>query len=446
MPADNTVQFEILPSVFKDALKSVQEHLDVAKGNLFVAATESTESDRYEEHGCAVALFEENRGPRVILGLEGSDPNYRFVEVPVASVSEPGEFVINQVDRLQQWASESETLTEITYEREGNDMELRLDYDAGYDSIGVEPWHPEDISVVFEAHQQRFTTPMASAHSEELAGMLGIASKISPGGSGRVGDLCFGEEEDGKVEVDFFTRQRIKKTVFSTNQRAETEVPISGFDWEVRSRHLSLLESVFGNQTATINTYLTEGPRGDDLRMVEAAYQKEISNDKVMYVHHQTAARRENPPIHNWTGRSKLFAHDNCKVFCTSQATPLMQNLRKTWALKQCMIEATMTEDQKGKPKLQLQTKENGSVVDKKHINATPGESEIDRYLFNPKIQQTVEHVIGGAKFMQIRSFPTDEQELDNGYIALPVSEEKEDPTEPADDPDRYVVITWQKS
>jgi hypothetical protein len=165
-----------------------------------------------------------------------------------------------------------------------------------------------------------------------------------------------------------------------------------------------------------------------------------------MYVHQEVAARRDNAPIHNWTGRDKLFSHDNCRVFCTCQTMPLMQNLRKTWALKSCMISGRMTEDDKGKPKLQLQTKENGSVVDQKQINATPGDSDIEEYLFNPKIQQTVENVIGDAQFVQIRSFPTDQEELDNGYIALPVPEDEDRPTEPVDDPDRYIVITWQSS
>jgi hypothetical protein len=444
---EHFVQFEIDPNLFGDALSEVSQNLVLSDGTLFACAIDGADSDLFHQQSCvpqqAVTSGEET-GQRLVLGLEGKSRSYTFVDMPVREVTHEGMFVLGRVGELTTWADEAESYTTITYSATATDNSLRIDYPDGHDEIDIKLLYTgDDFERYFDCHQERFTKPSTSVYSEELGEMLALGKKIAPSGD-RTGDLVF---EDGTAE--FLTRQRLERMVVATSQKCDLPegYPLAGFEWEVDSDQLAHLKRTVGNESATAEVREETNSRTDTAyHVLQMAYKTEAGAGETLHVDHKTTAFRENPPIKDWAGREEIFGSDFCKLFSTVQSEKLTRRLNTTWALKpNKVVCAEPSEDEDGAPVLDLHTYTgSGEDTDRKTVPITPGDSEVERYLFMPGAQSVIEKIIGGAQLTQIRSFPARGEERPNGYVVVPLEEET-DADQDVIDPKRYVIATWQE-
>lgn len=438
-----TVSFQIDPNDFGDALSEAQRDMQLSSGVLFVCAVDGQDSDLFYQQACAPAE-EIETDQRVILGLEGEGQSHTFVDIPAQEVAQEGMFVLGRVDELTAWASKAEGYTWMTYEGDGMEHHLRVDYPNGHDTIDIKLFYETGrFDRFFASFQNRFTSPETSAYNEPLSEMLRQGSSIAPTGD-RTGDLVF---EDGTAK--FVTRQRLDRMVVATSQTCDLEgdYPLSDFRWEITSDQLTKLRRVAGNEGATMSTYSETNERTEnEYEVIQMAYSVDASSGESMYVQHRTSGYNENPPIHDWSGQEAIFGSDHCKLFGSVQTDALNQRLSTTWALKpNKVIQAYPSQYEDGSPAMILTTHGSGedNVSDQKDLPMTPGDSAVDHYLFMPGAHSIVEKIVGEAQMMQIRSFPANGQEQSNGYVIVPL-EEDTDPGARPTDPERYMIITWQ--
>ena len=460
MADHHEVSFTINPRVFGEALQEVRKDQDLASGTLFIAAADGTDSELFEHYGCAPQiLLEGETGQRVILGLQGMGRNYVFADIPARDIESEGMFLVQQVDQLGEWSGEAKNFTDITYSDE-NGQTLRLDYESGHDEIDVKLFYTGDsFDHLFQAHQDRYNTPISGAKDEDLASMLKLARQLAPTDKStkRSGDLIFDVRDDGTPYAEFFMRESVGKTVVASRQQTDLDedYPLANFAWEVNGRDLSMLQRTLKMDTvaATVEDEHerlndAEIDRGQEpeleTRLLQMAYEMSGPGSSRIYVHRQVEVRRENPPINNWTGDDEnIFENEHCRLFGAVYADPFLRALRKTWALKRAKVIKGTRIQEDGRDFLELHTRSGKEKADRKLVEATTGDAGIDECIFVPDVRKAMERIVGDNDFAQIRSFPVDEGEVSNAYVLVPVSEDADAPEADVTDPSRYMIVTW---
>lgn len=432
------VQFTIDPGDFREALREVNRYVDSANGFLYVAAIDPDRSpDLWRNQANAP---DEEKGPRVVLGLEGEGTSYCFVDVEAESVSQPGEFIIGAANRLKNWANAVEENTQITYSNDDSGQTLRLDYPNGYDTIPVRVWYTENnFDHCFGAHKLRFVPPKTAAYDEDLNEMLSVANDLAPSSSDlpRSGDLVFGPGQGSPIQVKFITLRDMANSAMmaGTSQvlHLDPDYCLSDIEWQVQDRHLALLEEITQNTSSTARINYGEEENESDL--VEIAYESDG-----LYVERMIEVRRDKNPIDmvGWTDRDALFGPQSAsEVYSAVPASQFFRELEKTWSLSESKVIQAATNVSQGESVLELKTEEK---TNQKTVKSENGGSSISSYLLVPSSKELMESIVRDAKFLQIRSFPVEGEESDNSYVVLPVGEDQ-NPTA-AQRPNRFLTIT----
>ena len=440
------VKFTIHPNVLVEMLSSSARHIntDAGAGNVFVAVME-TDSKLYEQQGCSnSSKYEEPEGPRIVIGMHGQGPTVRFIEGPLVSVEEEGMFLFREPERLSKWAKTLDEPATLTYgNKQGSNHWLHLDHEGGSDHLRIQQFYfGEDFERNFAGHQERFDSPEEPFVSEDAAGMFSLAANIAPKstGGGRVGDLSF-SRDGSELTAEFLTVQEFGKPIVASTQTVTFDSEaVEDVEWEVQKHHLTFLSVVAANETTTAAMDWIEEDSGEVTNLVQFDYAYSHHND-MYYVQTQYIIQRHHAPIRSHLPDAKILLSDKCKLYATCQTREFLQAFDRIWALRETKLVESSRDEEENLLYLQSDSKEHESHV--KKIEASFGESEIERYLFMPYVQGMVEAFLDESLFLQIRSFPLNGEEAENVYILLPVPEGQSDPTKRVSAPDQHLVINW---
>lgn len=437
------VSFTVDPPTFSDALTEVNRFIEPSSGFLYVAAIDphDSNSDLWTQQANAP---DSEKGPRVVLGLEGEGGSYCFVDAPAESVSQPGEFIVGAASRLKSWSNVVKENTQITYTNDNSGQQIRLEYPNGYDTIPVRVWYTENnFAKNFQAEKRRFSAPQQDLADEDLHEMMQIATDVAPSSSDRPrsGDLIFSEGRGRPIQVEFLTIRDLANASVTagTSQKATlgTGYPISDLEWEMQDRHLDLMKKLTGDPTAKGRVEWADEDEESD--SVHIAY-----NDDGVYVERNVEIRRDRQPVDpiGWSDRTSLFGPSTASRLVSSvRSESLFRELSKTWSLSESKVVRATTGQVEGQEVLQVQT-ENDS--NQKRVQSENGSSQIEGYYMVPESQGLMESIVGGADMLQIRSFPVDGKENETSYIIVPVPESR-GPTDRFE-PARFLTVTVEAS
>jgi hypothetical protein len=460
------VSFEINPSVLQTAIKKVQSYVKQPSGILYFAVSNDDTSDLYDDNMIAPSA---GKG-RLLIGAQGGGRNVNFVDVPLESATGEGIFLMNEGDKLLNWAGACSQNVTIDAERdEANKLYLHLHHGEDYNRLPVHLFYFDDeLDVHFPGGLDRFETPTDMIGSSELSAMLQRAEKVAPSGSERTGDLMFvaeSSDEDtfanGGGYVEFVTAVRSDGSTTATVQKVRYNTEYD-FSWNVASEYLKALSEASRIDGATYafdnGTRVETDDEGNEQTVelggaFQIAYAQPVSksDDRLLYVHRQLAVDADNEPLKLWVqsdaGDTFLFEHEDCRVFATVPTGSFAEATKRIWAVNpSAMVTVELSADDEGNPTLSLLS---GDALnrDRNIVSATHGDSTIESYLFHPSSRQTLEAIAGESMMFQIRSFPNSRDddssgELSNVMLIVPLND-GDDPEVPKNDPDRYMLVSW---
>lgn len=448
------------PSVLQAAVKKVQANIQSAKGYLFIAAIDG-KSDLYNQQACAPQTLSENEpATRIVVGVQGQSWNHVFADVPAIDVDEAGYFLIDKTNELLRWLKESQERTSMTYtEAQDGSKTLHLDYASGHDKLPIKMYYTKDaIGRSFQAHTHRFVTPDVEGANTTLAAMLQRSYKTAETTKSvdRSGDLMFAEADDGTVEAEFMAVQRFDAQMVVTCQRAKIgNFPIGDVRWEVSPTDLSLLKDLFAKESVSVNIETQTFDDDTSVKLFQAAYSEPFESGGTMYVQRQATVVSKSQPLRRNVG-PQILRNEESKLYATANTDEFFRQLRKTWALRTtAIIESVLQEASRENPaRMRLQTYggRGSDQSDQKRLSCIIGDSSIGRYRFFKNANGVIEKITKGSNYIQIRSYATEGEEIESGYIVVPVripedeDFSKELLTGLPEWPTEYLFISWAQN
>lgn len=460
---EGVVSFTVDPVVLQGALKDVQGFMKHGTGVLYFVVSDDDESDVYSENMLAPSAGD----GRLLLGAQGHGRNVTYVDVPVESVSGSGTFLMNEGDKLSSWAAACSQTVRIDAKRDENDkLSLHLRHGEDYNRLPVHLFYFDgELDVHFPGITEKYPQPTTLFGSSALAAMLQRAEKVAPSGGDRTGDLTFVSEtsEDdtfaqGGGYVEFVTAVRAEGSTIATCQKVPFQTDFD-FMWNVAPEYLKALSQAVRMDGATYEfddgIRESEEEDGEQTELGAAfriGYDRPVSktDPRRIYVQRQLAVSESSSPLKLWvsseSGDSFLFEHDDCRLFASLPAREFSEATKRIWAVSpSAMVVAELSADEDGNNQLHLLS---GDALnrDRNVVSATPGDSEVESYLFHPAIRQTMEAMLDSSSTFQIRSFPNTSEdetgELPNVMLIVPLGD-GDDPAVAKNNPDRYTLVSW---
>lgn len=449
------VKFTANPAYVNSALKKVLSvHGDTE--TQFVAAIKTKDSNLHMAHG----ISEELNDGVILFGAATDTGDYIITEIPAVEIEKEGLFLIREASNLASWTGEVKSNVTIEHIREEDDKTfLQLTHEKGNQKLpSLLYWTVEGWEDWFSAAAMRFDTPSESSTNAGLASMIARAEKIAPTGTatstGRTGNIIW-----NKDTVEFATMTAADEHTLSASLKAEHKSDYQ-FNWDITVAQLKSLNAI---HQINGGTYQIEesGTEDDPFLAFQMAYTIGLTKNGTdeMRVHQQLAIQKPERSIKVWIPEEQvddsfIFESDECKLFASVPTKELINSLKQIWALNpNTMVKVEKGYDSDTNTILSLFSGR-AEDPDVNEVSASHGDSNIDTYYLHPDVLGMLTSFLDGATSFQIRSFPAavqvspgDEpvvQEIPNAYILVPL-QDGDDPTEKKNDPDRYLIISWNE-
>lgn len=468
--------FEINASVLAGMLTSCRQYGTQLTGVTLIEARNAVSTDVESEIYSPYAVVDSDTSC-LIVGAAGTGLNGNFVQVACPTVNTEGIFLINETDKLKNWASVCGTnMASVSMKRDAEDdsLYLELGFSGNVNRLPIVLFYTEDDlenhfapksnDVVGEEFSVSTTD---ESNFADVAKLFNHAEKFNSGALGRAGDLMFTAESSSDYSfapeqpvVEFVTSNTAEGSTVATVHRSTMPGLPVDLDWNISVEHLKAVSKAV-RAGAEARFIYDDGVRDDDedttvprLKTVTSEVLGKGDTAVTSYVSRVMQPATDQSPLKTWieseVGDSLIFNRDNCKLFGTFNTDDFIDTTKRIWALSpSAIIRVTNSEDEDtGDRNIKLYSGSQ-SMPDVNTVIATAGESSISSMLFHGSIQSSLASLLEGYSHFQIRSFPNTEEEngesveseLANAMLIVPVENGK--PSENNNDPSRYMLVAW---